>query len=162
MNSHYRIREATAEDIPVLIELIDGVFDEYDWSFDQDIEVPDFVHFQQFYNQEGGLPCLLVACTKQDDKAVACAALKPDNRGVYLSRIYVTKAHRRQGLARALINKLINRASTLDIHYVHLWTDTQFNDAHKLYESLEFLFTGHARPLNDPNNCYEYHYERLI
>jgi putative acetyltransferase len=161
MNSHYKIREAKSSDSKALIELIAQVFDEYDWVFDAEEEIPDIVHYDQFYENDSVLPVLKVATT-MDDKVVACAGLKPDNRGVYLSRIYVAKSHRRQGLAQNLINDLMDSANAQDIHYVHLWTDTLFHDAHKLYERLEFVYTGHVRPLNDANGCYEYHYERLL
>lgn len=162
MNTHYKIREARVKDIPHLLKLIEGVFDEYDWVFDATIELPDLLHFEKYYKQEGGLPKLLVTCLEQDDEPVACAAIKPDNRGAYLSRVYVSKSHRRQGIARAMIIKLMEEALENDVHYLHLWTDTQFVDAHKLYEHLDIVFTGHVRPLNDPNNCYEYHFERFI
>jgi GNAT superfamily N-acetyltransferase len=162
MNAHYNIREARSEDIPILVQLIEGVFFEYDWVFDANIELPDLMDFEHYYNTEEGLPKLLVTCLKDGDEPVACAAIKPDNRGAYLSRVYVSRSHRRQGIARAMISKLVEEALDQDIHYVHLWTDTQFEDAHKLYEHLEFVFTGHARSLNDPNNCFEYHYERLV
>lgn len=161
MNSHYKIRNAKSTDSDAITKLIAGVFDEYDWVFDAEEEIPDIVHFDQFYPKDSLLPQLKVATTL-DDKVVACAGLKPDNRGVYLSRIYVTKSHRRQGLARYLIDELLETANAQQIHYVHLWTDTLFTDAHLLYERLEFVYTGHIRPLNDANGCYEYHYERLL
>lgn len=161
MYSHYRFRDATAEDAPKLVRLIEKVFSEYDMVFDADFEVPDLLHFDRYYGKNSGLPVLKVATTLED-KPVACAALKPDNRGAYFSRVYVSKTHRRNGLAKELIMQLLEVAMLNDIHYVHLWTDTQFKDAHRFYERLDFTYTGHVRPLNDPNNCYEYHYERLI
>jgi len=161
MNSHYKIRDATANDSKLLIALISDIFDEYDWVFDAEDEIPDIVYFAQFYQNESALPKLKVATTL-DGKVVACAGLKLDNRGVYLSRIYVTKSHRRQGLAKYLINDLLELANEQEIRYVHLWTDTLFTDAHKLYERLDFIYTGHIRPLHDANGCYEYHYERFL
>lgn len=161
MNTHYKIRNAKASDNRALTELIAGIFDEYDWVFDAEDEIPDIVHFEQFYQNASDLPILKVATTLEG-KVVACAGLKPDNRGAYLSRIYVTKSHRRQGLARYLIDDLLKLALENEIKYVHLWTDTLFKEAHKLYERLEFIYTGHIRPLNDANGCYEYHYERFL
>jgi len=161
MNTHYKIRDAIPADSKELVELIAGIFDEYDWIFNAEDEIPDILHYEQCYENGSSLPALKVATTL-DGKVVACAGLKPDNRGVYLCRIYVTKSHRRQGLARYLINDLLEVANEHEIHYVHLWTDTLFTDAHKLYERLDFIYTGHIRPLNDANGCYEYHYERLL
>lgn len=162
MYTKYHFRDARASDAPLLVKMIERIFEEYDFVFDAEFEVPDLLDFESYYRKSPHeLPKLRVATTLEGIP-VACAALKKDERGAYFSRVYVSKTHRRNGLAKELIMSLIGIALENDIHYLHLWTDTQFTKAHKFYESLDFHYTGHVRPLNDPNNCYEYHYERLI
>ena len=142
--------------------MIERIFEEYDFIFDEEVEVPDLLDFENYYKgSHWELPVMRVATTREGIP-VACAALKKDDRGAYFSRVYVSKTHRRNGLAKEMIMSLIEIALQNDIHYVHLWTDTQFTKAHDFYEALDFTYTGHVRPLNDPNNCFEYHYERLI
>ena len=41
-----------------------------------------------------------------------------------------------------------------------LWTDTRFEDAHRLYDRLGFIRAGHTRALNDGSNTIEYHYAK--
>jgi len=45
---------------------------------------------------------------------------------------------------------------------VHLWTDTRFTDAHRLYERLGYARLDETRALHDRSGTVEYHYRKTI
>lgn len=45
---------------------------------------------------------------------------------------------------------------------LHLWTDTRFTTAHRVYERLGYVRLPEIRELHDRSNSVEYHYEKRL
>ncbi|MEX0778500.1 MAG: GNAT family N-acetyltransferase [Balneolales bacterium] len=149
------IREAKKEDIPKLITIISDVFKEYSLIFDEQVELPDFVNFEEHYgNYEHTLFVM-----EHNNKYAGCGALTLGENGGEVKRVYVQKSFRGQGLGKKLVQHLINVANQQEAPHLHLWTDTRFTIAHHLYLSLGFTRTESQRPLNDINESFEIYFE---
>lgn len=147
------LRKASGEDIPALIDIIKSVFDEYGWVFVAEDELPDFVHFERVFSDPS--KARLFALEK-DGKLVGCAGLKFNDEGPYLSRVYLLRAYRGQGLGKWMSRKMVAMAMDEGYSSVHLWTDTRFIDAHHMYLSIGFRMTRELRSLHDTNNSFEW------
>ena len=65
------------------------------------------------------------------------------------------------GQGRRLLLHAVDWARARGCERVELWSDTRFDQAHRLYERLRFRRAG-ARKLADVNETTEYRYERAI
>ena len=96
----------------------------------------------------------------RDDAPVAGGALRQiDAATAELSRVFVRRANRRQGLARMLLSHLLREARRLGYLRIRLETGHRQPAAMALYESLGFTqippFGSYA---SDPTSvCYELH-----
>ena len=73
-----------------------------------------------------------------------------------LKSLYVAASGRGRGLGESLV-RLAERAGA-----DHLWSDTRFTDAHRLYARLGWARTGRERDLNDPSSTTEWEFARPI
>jgi GNAT superfamily N-acetyltransferase len=81
--------------------------------------------------------CLLLACL--DGQPAGCAAFHRFEPGICeLKRMYVRPAFRGHGIARRLLETLIQEAQTAGYSVMRLETAAFMEDAHKLYYSLDF------------------------
>lgn len=75
-----------------------------------------------------------------DEQIVGCAAIKPLEAQICeLCRMYVRPQHRRQGIARALIERLISIAQTAHYQKMRLDTPRFASAAHQLYADYGFV-----------------------
>ena len=87
-----------------------------------------------------------------DPAPVACMILTPKARTLYLGKLAVAKAHRGQGLARAMIDLAMERAEDMDLPSVTLQTRVELTDNHAAFQRMGFVETGrtahegYARP----------------
>lgn len=102
--------------------------------------------FQEIDAEIDGLPgdyapprgVLLVACT-DGGEPVAMIALRPFEEAIAeMKRLYVSPTARGQGLARALILRLMDEARALGYQEIVLDTLPMMGDAQALYTSLGF------------------------
>lgn len=94
---------------------------------------------------------------------LACVGWAPDGPGrVELKNLYVRARARRQGLARRLVERVEQAAGEQAAGTVHLWSDTRFLDAHRLYENLGYQRDGTERALHDPSNSVEYGFVKTL
>lgn len=71
-----------------------------------------------------------------DGRAAGCGALRPLERGVgEVKRVFVEKAFRRQGVARAILERLETVAAQFGYRALRLETGVRQPEAIKLYES---------------------------
>lgn len=75
-----------------------------------------------------------------------------------LKRLYIDPPARRRGLGAALVELVVDAVRSSGRSRVELWSDTRFEDAHRLYERLGFERQPETRDLHDPSNSTEYHY----
>lgn len=149
------IRDAAHKDIPELITIVSEVFDEYGFIFDVNNELPDFVHFNEYYRN----PDRTLYVVEYEKIIAGCGALKLNENGGMITRVYLRKKCRGHGLGKILVNHLVDMAKKARVPHVCLWTDTRFTVAHNLYKSLGFKQTTRRRPLNDVNDSYEIYFK---
>jgi ribosomal protein S18 acetylase RimI-like enzyme len=101
---------------------------------------------------EGG-PASALFIASQDGLDVGLAGVfaEPDPpRRMHLVSMWVDPRHRRQGVARALIDLAVGWAAERQASEVVLWVADQNDAARRLYERLGFQPTGERQPL--PSN----------
>lgn len=138
--SGYEIRSATSGDLPRIRQL---VRDYVAW-------IALDLAFQEIDAEIDGLPgdyapprgVLLVACQDGGEPA-AMIALRPiDGAICEMKRLYVAPPARGQGLARALILRLLDEARALGYQEIRLDTLPMMGGAQALYASLGFQDIG--------------------
>jgi GNAT superfamily N-acetyltransferase len=154
MSTSAKIRAAEIADLDRLTQIIRETIESYGYIFELEVELPDFLDYEGFYGQHKGELYVI----EVDGVIAGCGALKLDKAIPYLSRIYVDERFRGRGYGKAIVQFLMDRNEMLGNDELELWSDTLFRTAHKMYESMGYVFTGRVRPLGDINNCYEYHY----
>lgn len=98
---------------------------------------------------------------ERDGEVVACVGWAPTGPGtVELKRLYVAAAARGAGLGAALVAQVVAAANGQGARWLELWSDTRFEDAHRLYERLGFARLPGTRDLHDPSDTTEFHYVR--
>lgn len=132
----YGIRPATSHDLPRIRQL---VRDYVEW-------IALDLAFQEIDAEIDGLPgeyaaprgVLLVAC-REGDEPEAMIALRPlDGSVAEMKRLYVSPPARGNGLARALILRLMDEARALGYQEIRLDTLPMMRDAQALYAKLGF------------------------
>lgn len=78
-----------------------------------------------------------------------------------LKSMYVDPARRRQGLGSRLTRYVMERARAAGCRDMELWSDTRFDAAHAMYESLGFRRCG-RRDIVDSNNSAEFGFRRSL
>lgn len=151
------LRPAQPPDLPVISDIISSVFDEYGWTFVEIDELPDLVFFESHYADPNR--AVLLALTNEDDHVIGSIALKNGGRGPYLSRVYLRAEYRGFGLGKWMTSHVLEMAKSRGFNSAHLWTDTRFLDAHRMYERLGFRMTGELRSLHDVNRSFEFKME---
>jgi GNAT superfamily N-acetyltransferase len=95
----------------------------------------------------------------------ATAALMVHERGAgrvgELKSMYVEAAWRRRGVGRSLTRLVMEAARRAGCDAMELWSDTRFEVAHRMYESLGFVRVG-RREVGDSNGSVEWGYRRMI
>ena len=152
--------EPTIEsEIPQLSKIIESVFIEYNWIYVESDEVPDFLNFNQSYaDPERGMIYTVKSITGKPE-IIGCIALKFNNEGPYLSRVYLKEAFRGYGLGKWMSVEMMNLARERGFNHIHLWTDTRFIGAHHMYRKVGFSMSGLLRSLHDINNSFEFKME---
>lgn len=99
---------------------------------------------------------------ERDGRVLASVALRPmaEPGGVALKSLYVARAARRAGLGARLVALVEEEARRRAAAYVELWTDTRFEDAHRLYERLGYTRGPVTRELHDLSRSVEYYYRK--
>ncbi|MCG3131181.1 MAG: hypothetical protein FLDDKLPJ_01959 [Phycisphaerae bacterium] len=145
-----RVRPVRNDDVPGLLDLIRGVYAEYGQTLYPDEEPHVFDPGAYFRGHGGEFWVADVGGT-----IVATCGVKRVGDDAELKTLYVHAAHRRQGLARRLVDLCIAHAASRDARRLILWSDTRFLDAHRLYRRLGFTLDG-LRELKDSNFTWEF------
>jgi putative acetyltransferase len=150
----YTLISARCSDVPFMSAIIRDVFDEYGWVFVELDELPDFVQYNEYYSDPQR--ARLYALTDSQGTILGSIALKVNAYGAYLSRVYLSQSHRGLGLGKWMTAQVMQIAINDGFKSLHLWTDTRFLDAHRMYERLGFQMSGELRSLHDVNHSFEY------
>ncbi len=156
-----RVREARDSDAGALIALIAAVYDEYPGCvLDVDDEAPELLAIRSHFRQLGGR--FWVA--EQNASLVGSVGFVPlaEADGVELRKLYVAQSARRRGLGASLCERVEAAARARGARFVELWSDTRFEDAHRLYARLSYLRGAHTRALHDRSASIEYYFKKQL
>lgn len=153
------IEPAHSADVPAVVELIGRVFAEYGFVWEPATEVPDLFDLDRRYGGAAGAFWV----GRADGRVVGSVGVErlPDGRAE-LHRLYVDATLRRRGVGRALVETVLAWCRARGIRHLVLWSDTRFEDAHRLYERMGFARTGERTLPGDINQTREYRYERAV
>jgi putative acetyltransferase len=155
------VRDARDADAEGLIALIGAVFAEYPGCvLDVDGEIPELRAIRTAFEGWGGR--FWVA--ELEGRIVGSVGLVPaeGGRGAELRKLYVARECRRSGLGSALCERVEREARTRGARFVELWSDTRFEDAHRLYEGRAYRRGPHTRELGDLSRTVEYYYRKEL
>ena len=144
-----------------VIELIHRVFDEYGFIWDPEEEFWDLLAGEQAFPYRAPIGAIWVIRDEGGVVVGSIAAQRVDGPTVELHRLYLDAHLRGQGLGRRLFECAVDWARAHGAWRIELWSDTRFEDAHRLYERLGCVRTD-SRELDDVNDTVEYKYERDI
>jgi putative acetyltransferase len=152
------IRSARDQDSEKLIRMIDAVFAEYPGCvLDVDADMPELRTPATAAKTDSGRWWV----AELGNKIVGSIAVVPELDGVVeLKRLYVASSARRRGLGAHLVALVESEARQRRASSIFLWTDTRFEDAHRLYDRLGYVREPRTRVLNDVSNTVEFHYTK--
>ena len=155
-----KIREARDGDSAGLVRLIDEIYAEYEGCvLDVENEVPELKTPATSHAEAGGR--LWVA--ESSGQVVGCVALLPAGNGTMeLKKLYVSREARRMGLGARLCSLVEVEARSRGAQSIELWSDTRFEDSHRLYEGRGYIRGPQTRELHDRSKSVEYHYKRAL
>lgn len=133
------LRDFRPSDQPELRRLIlAGLQDRWGETFDAGIN-PDLNDFVTNYVDRGAEVVIIEA----NGEIVATGIFVPDEGTIgRIVRMSVAVAHRRQGLARRVVEELIGRARRSAMSEVRVLTDTPWTSAVELYRACGFTEIG--------------------
>ncbi len=153
------IRTARDDDAEALIALIASCYAEYPGCvLDVDNEAPELRAIASAYGDRGGT--FWVA--EREGRVVGCVgiAASSDGGGFALEKLYVSADSRRHGLGARLTERVETAARERGATFVELWSDTRFENAHRLYERLGYRRGPETRELHDLSNSVEFFFRK--
>ncbi len=153
------VSTASAGDVPDVVALIGRVFAEYGFVYDPSVEVPDLLAFARHYGPPRGA-FFVVRQAGRVVGSVGVERLDPDS--AELHRLYLDAALRGRGTGRALVETVLDWCREQRVSRLVLWSDTRFEQAHRLYERMGFRLTGERTLAEDINQTREYGFERAV
>ena len=85
-----------------------------------------------------------------------------DDGSAELHRLYLDTRLRGRGTGRALVEAALDWCRAQKIPRMILWSDTRFDQAHRLYDRMGFRRTGERVLPGDLNQTREYGFERPV
>lgn len=154
------IRQVRDDDSAGLIDVISGCYAEYPGCYlDVEDEEPWLLEPATAYRRWRGVLWVV----EHDGRVVASGGMRPSGPGMAsVHHLYVERSQRRQGLASRLLALIEAAARERDAHWIQLWSDTRFVEAHQLYRRLGYLRSGGFRELGDRSRTEEYHFVKLL
>ena len=150
---------ATRADVPDVIALLARIWEEYGFIWEPETEFPDLFRFDEHYAPPHGA-FWVVRDAGQVVGSVGVARL--DGGSAELHRLYLDSRLRGRGTGRALVEAVLEWCRTQNIPRLILWSDTRFEQAHRLYERMGFQRTGERILPDDLNQTREYGFERPV
>ncbi|MGH7305569.1 MAG: GNAT family N-acetyltransferase [Candidatus Rokuibacteriota bacterium] len=153
------VTAAVRADAPGVVELIGRVYTEYGFVYEPQIEVPDLLRFDHHYAPPRGAFFVV----REDGVVVGSVGVERlDGGGAEVHRLYLDRHLRGRGTGRALLERVLEWCRAQNIRHLILWSDTRFDQAHRLYERMGFQRTGERALPDDPNQTREYGFERPV
>ncbi|MCS6898299.1 MAG: GNAT family N-acetyltransferase [Myxococcales bacterium] len=155
----FLLRPARDEDSAAFLAILEAVFAEYPGCVLVLDEEPEMQQPASAFAALGGQ----IWALEGHGQVLGMVALQPSASGVVeLKKLYLLPPARGQGLGRALIEHVEEEARRLGARRVHLWSDTRFTTAHRVYEHLGYRRLPETRALHDASATIEFHYEKKL
>ncbi|MFN3687915.1 GNAT family N-acetyltransferase [Salinarimonas sp.] len=156
-----RLRRAEDRDAQDLFGLVTLCFSEYPGCYtDPHGDMPELVRPG---TSAAARDMIFLVVEDETGRVAACVAVDfPAQATAELHRLYVRPDSRRRGLARHLVGLAEGHARARAARRMILWSDTRFNDAHRLYERLGYLRGPETRDLGDISGSREFFFERAL
>ena len=154
-----KIRDARDEDAEQLINLIERCYSEYPGCvLDVDSEASELREIATYHAKHSGR--FWVA--ESAGQLMACAGLVQSAAPsvIEMKKVYVTKEARQVGLGARLCSLVEAEAMSRGATAIELWSDTRFQDAHRLYEKRGYVRGPKTRELHDKSNSVEYYFRK--
>jgi GNAT superfamily N-acetyltransferase len=153
------VTPATPADIPGVIALIGRVYAEYGFGWDPAVEVPDLLRWDAHYAPPHGAFFVVGA---GEGVRGSVGVERVDGETAELHRLYLDAGLRGSGLGRALVEAVLDWCRARGLARLVLWSDTRFEDAHRLYVRMGFRQDGERELPEDVNQTREYRFERPV
>jgi GNAT superfamily N-acetyltransferase len=147
-------RPTVPEDVPGILNLIAGIYAEYDCVLDAENDERHLLEPGTYFRAYGGEFWVV----EENGVIRATVAVMLHADAGELKTLYVHPSLRRQGWGRRLTELAMDYARSRGKTKMILWSDTRFLDAHSLYRSMGYREIG-IRELHDSNNSVEYGFE---
>ena len=158
-SSALSVRPAGRADAPGVVELIGRVYVEYGFVYVPEVEVPDLFRFDQHYAAPRGAFFVV----REANVVVGSVGVeRVDESAAELHRLYLDAQLRGRGTGKALVEAVLEWCRAQKISRLILWSDTRFDQAHRLYERMGFRQTGERTLPDDLNQTREYGFERPV
>jgi putative acetyltransferase len=161
MISNIAIRPVRDEDSPDILGILAAVFAEYPGCILELSEVPELARPATSFAEMGGS----FWAADREGQLLGFVAMVPDGDGdglFELKKLYLRRDARGNGLGRRLIDLVEAEVRRRGGSRVHLWTDTRFETAHRVYERCGYQRQPGTRDLHDVSNSVEYHYLKKL
>jgi N-acetylglutamate synthase-like GNAT family acetyltransferase len=152
------IRSASDSDSQALIALIGAAFAEYPGCvLVVDDDMPELRAPDAAIRKALGRWWV----AEDDDGIIGSVAIEPAADGaIELKKLYIAPITRRRGLGAHLVTLAESEARFRGAQTMILWTDTRFEDAHRLYERMGYRRMDATRELHDASNSIEYNFTK--
>ena len=151
---------ATAADVPAVMLLIGRIFAEYGLLLMPAFEVPDLLRFDAHYAAPRGAFWVV-----RDETLRVVGSVGVDRKHettAELKRLYVDASLRGRGIGQKLVETVLDWARDQGFARVVLWSDTRFENSHRLYRRLGFTQLDERTVEGDINASREYRFERDV
>ena len=150
---------ATRTDAAGVVDLIGRVYAEYRFVYEPGVEVPDLFRFDEHYTPPRGAFFVV----RDGNRVVGSVGVERlDGGAAELHRLYLDANLRGRGTGRALVEAVLDWCRAEKISRLILWSDTRFDQAHRLYERMGFERRGERTLPDDLNQTREYGFERPV
>jgi RimJ/RimL family protein N-acetyltransferase len=150
---------ASLADVPAVMLLIGRVFAEYGLLLMPSFEVPDLLRFNEHYTPPRGSFWVVRDVTRV---VGSVGVERLDTRTAELHRLYLDASLRGRGIGRALVETVLTWTRDEGLERLVLWSDTRFEQSHRLYRRLGFTQLGERTVEGDVNDSREYRFERDV
>ena len=153
------IRPGRDADASGVIALISRCWADYNYVLDVERDAPGLLAPTAYYAAQGG--ALWIA----EDTGVVTGmiAAVPRDAGAWeVCRVYVHPGRHGTGLAHQLLDTAEAHALSAGAARLLLWTDTQFDRAHRFYEKRSYVRTGPIRILDSDPDILEFSYAKPV
>ena len=135
------------------------MFAEYGFVYEPASEVPDLADFDGHYAAPRGAFFVV----REGDLVVGSAGVERlDAHTAELHRLYLDAHLRGRGTGRALVCAVLDWCLAHGMSRLILWSDTRFEQAHRLYTRTGFRQTGERHLPGDVNDTKEYRFDRAV